>query len=640
MATQEQNDFLLALGMPADLVAKLNASVAGVVAPKDPSGGADATSYESAGAPPVAARRGTAGSPKPKPHSKNAPHKDPSPADSETGHSPDEAAVNADLSKSVQSQLAAVVSKQTANPGGVIDELNNLESFTKTDPDPVPNFPPTIDQSTLAKDITQKEFDIKQMEAQRAAICKQARADARQATRGAESDLNTTIFGALLGGLAGGLTLALPAAFLTGLVVEHEIYRKLLDTLKGIVTKAHADLTTINTSIAIAKNQLEAMKKAAQNPQPGPTPPGPGPQPPGPGPHPPGPQPPGPSPTPPGPTPRPPPGARAPTLYRGDKQTDGWVEYAQELLNDLDNAGLTVDGDFGAKMEKAVHAYQRKNGLHDDGIIGNQTWASLRGTAPEESKTDGRTPHTYHESGKEARWYVADGGCLYVESKDQLLCSVVSTGDQPAEDGKATITVTAPDGHSKTFSSVLGKPVRKTPTAQGNLHDIVIDKFREQMGKDTPVGTFEVEGVLDSELGGDRFKSRIQMSLGKVTSVAQDSVKGTSADVDIAHYEAAVTLDGAGKFTLKGNWEFSKSPKNAHSGSVKTSVLLTGPQRQSHEVVLSEVSNPDPGFIEILETAFEVGDMSPGKWFWALIMTFDGKPGLHEEGNGLDVARG
>ena len=79
MATQEQNDFLLALGMPADLVAKLNASVAGIVAPKDPSGGADATSSESAGAPPGAAPRGTAGSPKLKPHSKNAPHKDPSP---------------------------------------------------------------------------------------------------------------------------------------------------------------------------------------------------------------------------------------------------------------------------------------------------------------------------------------------------------------------------------------------------------------------------------------------------------------------------------------------------------------------------------------------------------------------------------
>lgn len=39
--------------------------------------------------------------------------------------------------------------------------------------------------------------------------------------------------------------------------------------------------------------------------------------------------------------------------------------------------GLTVDGDFGAKTKAAVIAFQKKNGLTPDGVVGNQTWAKL-----------------------------------------------------------------------------------------------------------------------------------------------------------------------------------------------------------------------------------------------------------------------
>lgn len=38
---------------------------------------------------------------------------------------------------------------------------------------------------------------------------------------------------------------------------------------------------------------------------------------------------------------------------------------------------LKVDGDYGPKTKSAVKEYQKKNGLHVDGIVGSKTWNKL-----------------------------------------------------------------------------------------------------------------------------------------------------------------------------------------------------------------------------------------------------------------------
>jgi peptidoglycan hydrolase-like protein with peptidoglycan-binding domain len=38
-----------------------------------------------------------------------------------------------------------------------------------------------------------------------------------------------------------------------------------------------------------------------------------------------------------------------------------------------------ADGDFGTATEAAVLAFQRRNGLEADGIVGNDTWQKLLG---------------------------------------------------------------------------------------------------------------------------------------------------------------------------------------------------------------------------------------------------------------------
>lgn len=53
------------------------------------------------------------------------------------------------------------------------------------------------------------------------------------------------------------------------------------------------------------------------------------------------------------------------------------VRWAQERLNELGYNCGTPDGIFGPNTDKAVKAFQRANGLSQDGDIGPKTWAKL-----------------------------------------------------------------------------------------------------------------------------------------------------------------------------------------------------------------------------------------------------------------------
>lgn len=70
-----------------------------------------------------------------------------------------------------------------------------------------------------------------------------------------------------------------------------------------------------------------------------------------------------------------------PTLSRGATGAS-----VTDLQNRLTAAGFDTgpaDGDFGPKTEAAVKAYQTSRGLEVDGVVGPQTWGSLRdGAAP------------------------------------------------------------------------------------------------------------------------------------------------------------------------------------------------------------------------------------------------------------------
>lgn len=64
-----------------------------------------------------------------------------------------------------------------------------------------------------------------------------------------------------------------------------------------------------------------------------------------------------------------------PVLRRGS--SGGYVKTLQHLLNAYNNAGLVVDGVFGAVTEKAVLAYQNARGIPVDGEVAAITWGKL-----------------------------------------------------------------------------------------------------------------------------------------------------------------------------------------------------------------------------------------------------------------------
>jgi hypothetical protein len=66
-----------------------------------------------------------------------------------------------------------------------------------------------------------------------------------------------------------------------------------------------------------------------------------------------------------------------PVLQRGDKGP--WVKVLQRQLIAEGTHIIRVDGDFGPATEMQVMAFQYKEGLVVDGVVGPYTWRALRG---------------------------------------------------------------------------------------------------------------------------------------------------------------------------------------------------------------------------------------------------------------------
>lgn len=84
------------------------------------------------------------------------------------------------------------------------------------------------------------------------------------------------------------------------------------------------------------------------------------------------------------------PARNIPTLRKGAKGE--LVKTLQTMLNDETDAGLDVDGKFGAKTEAAVIHFQGLHDLKEDGIVGPKTWKALGVTAPCHPEQSEETP--------------------------------------------------------------------------------------------------------------------------------------------------------------------------------------------------------------------------------------------------------
>jgi hypothetical protein len=208
----------------------------------------------------------------------------------------------------------------------------------------------------------------------------------------------------------------------------------------------------------------------------------------------------------------PPPKSKQPTLRKGDQSPDGWVEYAQRLLNKW-HVGRgepkdTVNGKFDAGMEKTVKAFQADQRGKVDGVIGNETWSLLREGPHEAIGTDGRKPHSFEQKNAQGRFVTEKPDVTgYKASEDAFFIWVVSTGEQPIDDFFATVKVTQPDQTSHTHKIKIGVAVSPSPDNQGNFHLVNIPQFNQVFGLKQgvdPLGC-SVDAYLDDAIGGDRW---------------------------------------------------------------------------------------------------------------------------------------
>ena len=210
----------------------------------------------------------------------------------------------------------------------------------------------------------------------------------------------------------------------------------------------------------------------------------------------------------------PPPKSKQPTLRIGDNSPDGWVEYAQRLMN-KNKLGVTVNGVFDSAMKAKVEKFQTDNKCLPDGVIGNETWSVLREGPHEAVGTDKRQPHTFEQKDAQARFVTEQPDSTgYNASDDSYFIRVVSTGEQPIDSFHATLKVTQPDQTSHTHKIVIGQAKSPSPDGQGNFHIVEVQNFKRVFGLKPGVDplTCTLDAYLDDKIGGDRWT-------GPVTSV-------------------------------------------------------------------------------------------------------------------------
>jgi hypothetical protein len=176
-----------------------------------------------------------------------------------------------------------------------------------------------------------------------------------------------------------------------------------------------------------------------------------------------------------------------PTLRVGEAAPEGWLEYLHALLNEPVPHWQAA---YDQQMADRIKQYQHEKHLTEDGVVGDQTWASLRGEA---LPHDPAANPSFHEKKLELRFTQEID---YVDGDDVLFVRAMSVGSHNPADGEVTLTVEVrrPDGISNHLSA--------TNEALGAGTDLHTFYVKSAVG-DGPGGVYHALMWFPQEMGQD-----------------------------------------------------------------------------------------------------------------------------------------
>ena len=205
------------------------------------------------------------------------------------------------------------------------------------------------------------------------------------------------------------------------------------------------------------------------------------------------------------------------TISYGSRGED--VKKLQKALNSV-GYNLAVDGEFGPKTQSAVRAYQQKNGLAVDGIVGVNTWNSLNS---KKTTTTSASKNTSTQAANKIKEPTAKKRPTYEKNE-----SVISA-ENSLQDWENNKPSDYESKYSQEIESILNSILNREKFSYNMNADPLYNQYKEQYinnGKkamlDTLANSAALTGGYNNSYAVTAGNEAYNESLNKLNSIAME----------------------------------------------------------------------------------------------------------------------
>ncbi len=197
-------------------------------------------------------------------------------------------------------------------------------------------------------------------------------------------------------------------------------------------------------------------------------------------------------------------------------------EDVKKLQKALNSAGynLAVDGEFGPKTQSAVKAYQQKNGLAVDGIVGVNTWNSLNS---KKTTTTSASKNTSTQAANKIKEPAAKKRPTYEKNEN------VISAENSLQDWENNKPSDYESKYSQEIESILNSILNREKFSYNMNADPLYNQYKEQYinnGKkamlDTLANSAALTGGYNNSYAVTAGNEAYNESLNKLNSIAME----------------------------------------------------------------------------------------------------------------------